>query len=255
MANIMDTGRYSRQTAVPNLGESGQDRLASSRVAVVGAGGVKSPLLFYLAAAGVGHIRIVDFDVVELSNLNRQILYDVLDIGKRKVDAAANRLRGLNPDIHIEPVFDRVGPHNFVDLLSGFDLVFEGGDGAQARKDFNQCAFEFRMTYVHASAQYNYAYVTTVEPGRSACFECFFEDLPQSHGGPVPIIGSAAGIAGSVAASEAISILSGNGPTLSGRAFFYDGWAGYSCQVPQVRRADCAVCGTAVDRVTLDESC
>lgn len=239
---IWQNTRYSRQEAIPSLGKERQNRLLNSSVAIIGAGGVKSPLLFYLAAAGVGKIRIIDFDRVELSNLNRQILYAMEDIGKYKAEVAATRLRAINPEIVIEPVIEKVSFQNFNELVGDFQLVFEGGDSAQSREEFNKAALKYNKTYIHASAQYNYAYVVTVVPFKTACFECIFDDLPRSHGGPVPIIGCATGVAGSIAASEAINILTGYGPRLTDRILFFDGWLNEFLNIPVKRKEDCAAC-------------
>jgi molybdopterin/thiamine biosynthesis adenylyltransferase len=238
----LSDGRYSRQEWIPTIGEAGQRHLASASVAIIGAGGVKSPLLLYLAAAGVGRLSIIDDDRVELSNLNRQILYRMSDIGRPKAEAAAETLRNLNPDIVVEAVTAHADPDTFASLLTGFDLVFEGGSSAEERRNFNLWALRARQRYIHASAQYNYAYVQTVVPGNSACFDCSFEDLPQSHQGPVPVIGPAAGVAGSVAASEAIGILLGRNPTLDTEIFFYDGWANWAMRLPNPPRRGCAAC-------------
>jgi len=240
---VIGNGRYSRQEAIPLLSQAGQRRLSLATVTVVGAGGVKSPLLYYLAAAGVGRIRIIDFDRVELSNLNRQILYSVHDIGKFKATAAADRLRELNPEIDIEPVVERIDGSNFGNLTDDTQLLIEGGDSAEGRLLFNRLALEHCKTYIHASAQYNYAYVFTVIPRVSACFECCFDDLPASHGGAVPIIGCAAGVAGCVAATEAINILSGKDATLAGRLWLHDGWANESVHFDLVKRTECTACG------------
>lgn len=237
-----EAGRYSRQEWIPAIGRKGQRELARSRVAIIGAGGVKSPILFYLAAAGVGSITIIDHDRIELSNLNRQILYRTADIGLPKASVAARTLAALNPEIVITPVVERAEPANFARLLAGHDLVYEGGDGAENRREFNAWAVAARQTYIHASAQFNYAYVMTVVPGASSCFECAFFDLPASHGGPVPVLGSATGVAGSVAASEGLALLLGMPPSLADEIFFYDGWENTATRIPSTPREDCRVC-------------
>jgi adenylyltransferase/sulfurtransferase len=209
----------------------------------VGAGGVKSPLLLYLAAAGVGQITVLDHDYVELSNLNRQILYRTSDIGRPKAEAAAEALMALNPEIRVDGIVAHAEPTNFDDLLAGHDLVFEGGEGADERRVFNEWALDTKQTYIHASAQYNYCYVQTIVPGVTACFECSFSDLPASHRGPVPVIAPCAGVAGSVAASEALAILMGMPPSLGDEIFFYDGWANFATRLPNPRRLECHACG------------
>jgi adenylyltransferase/sulfurtransferase len=235
--------RYDRQEAIPDFGAHGQKLIRSSRVAVIGAGGVKSPLLFYLAAVGVGHLRIIDYDRVELSNLNRQILYTVGDIGRYKAEAAAKRLTELNPAILIEPVVTRLTSDNFSETLDGCDLVFEGGDSLGARLAFNREALVRRMIYIHASAQYNYAYVLTVVPFVSACMECVYGDLPVAGGGAVPVIGCATGVAGTVAACEAVNILTQRGPAFAGRMWQHEGWTGQTIITNIQRQPNCHACG------------
>lgn len=212
---------------------------------VLGAGGVKSPLLLYLAAAGVGRVRIIDHDRVELSNLNRQILYNTSDIGRYKAEAAAERLRLLNPDIVVEGIVMHASAETFSEVFGESTLIFEGGESAEERYAFNRWAIDNRRTFIHASAQYNYAYVQTVVPGASACFECSFADLPKSHGGPVPVMGPATGVAGSVAASEAIGLLMGMPPSLDANIFFYDGWSNWATHIPNPRRVGCRGCSTS----------
>lgn len=179
-----------------------------------------------------------------MSNLNRQILYRTGDIGRFKAEAAAETLRSLNPDVQIEGIVARASPNTHSSLLLGYSLVFEGGESAEERREFNRWALKEEQTYIHASAQYNYAYVQTVVPHESACFECSFRDLPSSHGGPVPVIGPATGVAGSVAASEALRILLGMPPSLDVAIFFYDGWANWASCLPNPRAADCAACSS-----------
>ena len=223
---MFNDARYNRQQVIPLLGEEGQERLARSSVAVVGAGGVKSPILIYLAAAGVGRLRIIDFDRVELSNLNRQILFTSDDIGKFKAYCAENRLKALNPEISIEVELCRADTDSFDNLFSGFDLIYEGGDGFENRCQFNRWALRESASYIHASAHYNYSVVTTVVPGKSHCLECIYEGNYTNRGEAVPVLGIAAGIAGTVAASEGINILSGQSPAYADKLWVHQGWSG-----------------------------
>lgn len=234
--------RYNRQEAIPNFGVHGQKALQKSTVGIVGAGGVKSPILLYLAAAGVGKIKIIDFDRVELSNLNRQILYTQSDIGLYKSEAAATHLMELNPEIIVEPMVNRLTRDNFEQLFHDCDLVFEGGNSSTEREAFNRAALSSGKIYIHASAQFNYGYVFTVVPTVTPCFECVFDDLPRSHGGPVPIIGTATAIAGSIAASEAINILIGRGPQIINRILFFDGWLNQFIDIPTTQKVGCSGC-------------
>lgn len=239
---FVDT-RYNRQELVPQLGPEAQHLLGEARVAVIGAGGVKSPLLYYLVAAGVGTLRIVDFDSVELSNLNRQILFTESDIGRNKAEAARDRLLELNREIAIEALPDRLTETNANEILGGFDVVVEGGDSLATRLLVNCYCLDSATSMVHASAQYNYGYVLTVLPHRSACFECVFPDLPAGHGGSVPVFGVATGLAGVLGAAEVIKLLTGRGRLMIDGILTFSGFLSDFLFIPSPRRAECSACG------------
>ncbi|MEP0706990.1 MAG: HesA/MoeB/ThiF family protein [Parvibaculum sp.] len=240
---FVDT-RYNRQELVPQLGSEAQSKLGAGRVVVIGAGGVKSPLLYYLAAAGVGHIRIIDFDLVELSNLNRQILFCENDIGRNKAEAAYDRLIALNSEIEIEAISRRLDEGNALSFLEGFDVIVEGGDSSATRFLVNRCCLALDRPMVHASAQYNYGYVFTVVPHRTACFECIFPDLDRGHGGSVPVFGVATGIAGVLGAGEVIKILTKKGKPIVDGMLSFSGFLSDFLFIPSPRRPNCASCGT-----------
>lgn len=242
MDKVFQDTRYNRQILVPLFGENGQKILSTAKVVVIGAGGVKSSLLLSLAASGVGTIRIIDFDKVELSNLNRQILYQTDDIGEFKAIAAMKRLKHLNPDIEIEAIVDKVTSHNFDNLLSGFDLIFEGGDSGEARKEFNINCIKRNWSYIHASAQYNYSYIFPVVPKVTGCFECLFKDLPKSHKGPVPVIGTSTLMAGALAASEAISYLIYKKFPSAGKILMHDSWVNRTFLLEANKSTSCVCC-------------
>jgi molybdopterin/thiamine biosynthesis adenylyltransferase len=235
--------RYNRQETMAAIGSDGQERLASAKVVVIGAGGVKSPFLYYLVAAGVGHVRIIDFDTVELSNLNRQILFTVEDIGQNKAIAASKRLAHLNPDIQIEPIADRVDESNIDRLCEGFDIVVEGGDSTSGRELVNEYCQRSGQPMVHASAQHGYGYVLTTIPGKTACFTCVFPDLPPGHGGSVSVIGVATGLAGCLGASEVIKLILGTGKLAVDGILTFSSFQNDFEFVPNPRRPDCPVCG------------
>lgn len=237
--------RYNRQELIPQIGQKGQLALTKARVAVVGAGGVKSPLLYYLAAAGVGALRIIDHDNVELSNLNRQILFSQGDIGKNKAVVAKSRLMALNPDIEIEAIGDRVSSETIDDYLTGFDVIVEGGDSPAGRLMINSFCISKGIPMVHASAQYNYGYVFTVLPGTTACFRCIFPDLPSSHGGSVPVLGIATGLAGTLGAGEVIKLVTGVGHPIVDGMLMFSGFQSDFHFVSEARRLDCPACGNS----------
>jgi molybdopterin/thiamine biosynthesis adenylyltransferase len=236
--------RYNRQELMPQLGPEAQERLQQARVVSIGAGGVKSPLLYYAAAAGIGTLRIIDFDRVELSNLNRQILFTVDDIGKNKADAARDRLHRLNDEITIEPISERVDDANIGDLLNGFDIVIEGGDSLAGRLLVNDYCTRTGVPMVHASAQYGYGYVLTYLPCRSACFLCAFPDLPQGHGGSVPVWGVATGIAGCLGAGEVIKLAARVGTPIINGYLSFSAFQGKFDFIPAARQPDCPGCAT-----------
>lgn len=172
-----ENARYNRQEQMPEWGLERQKLLADARVIVVGAGGVKSTLLMALVAGGIGHIRLIEFDQVELSNLNRQILYRTSDIGCSKGKASLRTLMDLNPEIEIELVEEKVTEDNISQLFNGFDFIVEGGDSPAGRNLVNSHCLSIGKPFVHASAQFSYGYVFSVVPAdQTACFACFFSN-------------------------------------------------------------------------------
>lgn len=217
--------RYSRHFVLPGFGKQGQERLKNGRVLVVGAGGLGSPVLFYLAAAGVGTIAIADGDVVNLSNLQRQVLYNTRDIDKQKASSAAGRLRNLNPDIFIEPI-GAIDSGNALDIISQYDIVVDCTDNFPARYLLNDAAVITRKTLVYGSIfRYegqvavfnhkggpNYRDLYPVPPAPGSVVDC-------ETGG---VLGVLAGIVGSYQANEVIKILAGISDTLSGKLLLID---------------------------------
>jgi molybdopterin/thiamine biosynthesis adenylyltransferase len=235
--------RYNRQELMPQLGPEAQRRLSHACVVSIGAGGVKSAMLYYLVACGIGRLRIIDFDRVELSNLNRQILFTVDDIGRNKAVAATERLRRLNDEITIEACDERVGPSNIGDLLDGYEVVVEGGDSLAGRLLVNEYCARAGAPMVHASAQYGYGYVLSFLPGRTACFRCAFPDLPQGHGGSVPVWGAATGIAGCLGAAEVVKLVTGVGKPIVNGYLAFSAFQGSFDFIPVERRPGCQSCG------------
>lgn len=235
--------RYNRQEIMPQVGTRGQKKLRDARIVCIGAGGVKSSMLYYLVAAGVGTLRVVDFDRVELSNLNRQILFGLDDIGRNKAAAARDRLTGLNDEVIIEAVDARVDSGNIEYLTGGFDVVIEGGDSLAGRLLVNEHCLRHGYPMVHASAQYNYGYVFSMLPGRTSCLLCAFPDLPEGHGGSVPVLGVATGIAGCLGAAEVLKLITGVGKPIVDGYLAFSGFQGAFDFVPAARRPGCSACG------------
>ncbi len=207
MVNIFkfSDSRYSRQEAMPEWGVDKQSILKTARVAVIGAGGVKSTLLLSLVAGGIGTIKIIEYDRIELSNLNRQLLFRTKDIGKFKGEVAVETLTELNPDIDILLDLKEVNEENINDLLEGYDLIVEGGNSPFGRNLINEYCLRMRKPMVHASAQFSYGYVLSVLPHiQSACFACYFSNdySRKNTTGAVPVNVLATSIAGSLGAVE-----------------------------------------------------
>lgn len=227
---------------MPQLGVEGQERLSSGRVVSVGAGGVKSSLLYHLASAGVGTIHIVDFDQVELSNLNRQILYRHHDIGRFKAEAAAEELRELNPDINVSYSLERIDADNVAQSLGGYDVILEGGDGPDQRLLVNRFAVESGTPMVHVSAQYAHGYVFTMVPPHTACLNCVYPDLPESRKGPVPVWGLATGMAGIMGANEVVKLLLGKGQLATNGLLSFSNFQNDMYTIPVARSSSCPTC-------------
>jgi molybdopterin/thiamine biosynthesis adenylyltransferase len=237
--------RYNRQELMPQMGLIAQEKLKQAKVVVIGAGGVKSPLLYYLAATGVGTICIYDFDKVELSNLNRQILFDIDDIGKNKATIACEKLKRLNPEIEIKAKDLKITPDNIDEELCGFDIIVEGGDSLEGRQLVNLFSLKAGIPMVHASAQYNYGYCLTVIPSeKTSCFDCIFPDLPEREGlGSVPVMGISTGIAGTLGACEVIKIITGTGKTMTNGFLTFSGFQSRFEFFSIKRNPRCKTCG------------
>ncbi|RMR34860.1 UBA/THIF-type protein/FAD binding protein [Pseudomonas syringae pv. coriandricola] len=245
--------RYNRQENMPEWGAQGQERLRNGKVVVVGAGGVKSSMLMILAAAGVGHIRIIEFDTVELSNLNRQILYRTSDIGISKGQAAKKTLQDLNPEIKIELIEKKLADENIDELLEGFSLIVEGGMSPSGRNLVNEYCLKKNKVMVHASAQFSYGYVFTVVPKkRTACFACIFPEdhTREEHTGAVPVNALSTSVAGSLGAAEVIKWLLGyeENMVINRKHYFNSLILSGEFESEIIpRKSDCPVCGKYYD--------
>ncbi len=218
--------RYSRHILLPEVGEEGQQRLLDSRVLLIGAGGLGSPAALYLAAAGVGTVGIVDFDVVDATNLQRQILHNLDRLGQRKVDSARETLTALNPDVKIETYAVRLSADNALDVMGGYDVVVDGGDNFPTRYLVNDASLHLRIPVVHGSIFRFEGQVTVFAPYEGPCYRCLFSEPPPPELAPscaeAGVLGVLPGIVGSVEAMEAIKLLLGIGEPLVGRLLTYD---------------------------------
>lgn len=221
--------RYARQCILPEMGKAGQERLKQARIVVIGAGGLGCPSTLYLAAAGVGRIVIVDDDVVEASNLQRQVIFTSQDVGKPKAIAAAERLRELNPFVRIEPIFDRLTSANAAPIFRHADLVLDGSDNFGTRYLVNDACVAFDLPFV-AAALYRFqgqlsVYNGRTPTGRGPTYRCLFPEPPDP--GSIPncaqagVLGALPGVMGSLQAIEAMKYLVGFGEPLVGRVLVY----------------------------------
>ena len=232
--------RYGRQILLDEIGAAGQEKLKKARVLVAGAGGLGSPISIYLAAAGVGFLRIVDLDEVSLSNLNRQILYKTEDQGRKKAITAAAVLAKLNPQIRIEGIVETITPGNVLNLAEGCCLIMDAMDNFSARYLLNEAALEMKIPYIYGGIHGLEGALTTIIPGKTACLKCIFPSAPPPS--VVPVLGATAGVIGTLQAMEAVKYITGAGDLLADRLLTFDG---YSMQFREIKiRPDpeCACC-------------
>ncbi|WP_396610617.1 HesA/MoeB/ThiF family protein [Haloferax sp. S1W] len=238
--------RYSRHIIMDEVGPEGQERLLSARVVVVGAGGLGSPVIEYLAAVGVGELVVVDDDVVERSNLQRQVIHHDEDVGDPKAQSAAAFVRGLNPDVSVEPIEARVDKSNVHEIVAGADVVVDASDNFPTRYLLNDvCRFE-EIPLVHGAIYKFEGQATTLLP-EGPCYRCLFPEAPEP--GTVPdcattgVIGVLPGTVGCIQATEAVKLLLDAGDPLDGRLLFYDAMDMTFETVPYRTNPECPVCG------------
>jgi molybdopterin/thiamine biosynthesis adenylyltransferase len=216
--------RYGRQILHPAFGEEGQKRLKNSHVVVAGLGGLGCAASIYLACAGVGQLTIVDRDSVELSNLNRQVLYCDEDIGKHKTSAAAQKLAKLNPSVELVPMYEKISPENVQRIIRGADAVLDGMDNFEGRLALNFGCVAECIPFVHGGVSGLNGEVTTIIPGETPCFSCIFPTPPQERE-IIPVFGVTPAIIATLQVMEAIKLLSGFGNSLAGRMLYINGTA------------------------------
>ena len=210
---VNPTKRYARQEIMPGIGAEGQRKLSKAKVVVIGTGGLGSPILSYLAAAGIGTIRFIDNDVIDLSNLNRQIIHSTPGIGLRKVDSALHALKALNPEISLEPFDVNFGPGNAKDLFKGMHYAIDASDNLDAKFLVNDTAVRLGIPCTVGGVIRWDGQMISVRPGKSTCYRCVFGEKPPEGSMKPPaelgIIGVTAGLLGTIAASEAIKYFLG----------------------------------------------
>src|SRR5580692_8176755 len=248
--------RYSRHILLPEVGEAGQSRLLQSKVLLLGAGGLGSPALMYLAAAGVGTLGIVDADVVDASNLQRQIIHATSRVGSPKVESAAKFVADLNPDVKVVPYQERLTSANVERIFADYEVIVDGTDNFPTRYLVNDASVWMGKPVVHGSIFRFDGQVTTFISDRAAkklgvetgpCYRCLYPEPPPPHLAPscqeAGVLGILCGIVGTVQATEAIKILLGKGTTLAGRLLTYDSLKMKFRELRLRRAPDCPVCG------------
>ena len=238
--------RYQRHIIMPQVGGTGQRKLLNSKVLLLGAGGLGSPTALYLAAAGVGELGVVDFDVVDLSNLQRQILHDTDDVGRPKVVSAQETLNDINPDVRVNPINERLSSENIMDILADYDIVVDGSDNFSTRYLVNDAAYLSNTTLVHGSIFLFEGQATVFEP-EAGCYRCLYPTPPPP--GMVPscaeagVFGVLPGIIGSIMAVETIKIVLGIGEPLVNKLLLFDALSMEFRTVKLRRDKNCPLCG------------
>jgi molybdopterin/thiamine biosynthesis adenylyltransferase/rhodanese-related sulfurtransferase len=256
--------RYARHLALPEIGAAGQQRLLAARVACIGAGGLGSPAAFYLAAAGIGTLGVIDDDVVDASNLQRQILHGTDRIGMTKVDSAEHALRRLTPDVRVVKHATRLTAANAEAILAGYDVLVDGTDNFATRYLVNDVALRLGKPVVHASVFRFEGQLTVFPAGGAPCYRCLFPSPPRPEDAPscseAGVLGVLPGVLGVLQATEAIKLVLGLGSSLAGRLVLYDALAVRFRELRIARDPRCITCGEGVDRATIpvvdhDEFC
>lgn len=234
--------RYARHLVLAEVGGPGQQRLKAARVGLIGLGGVGAPAALYLAAAGIGTLRLIDDDTVALSNLQRQIAFDVADVGRPKVEAGAEALTALNPHVRVEPFAGRLTAATAARLVEGCDVVVDGTDDFGTRFAVNAACMAARIPLV-SGALGRWNGQVGVFTGRP-CYRCLVPGAPPEAEtcARVGVMGALAGVVGSMVALEAIKLIAGAGQPLAGRLLIYDGLAGTARTVTVAADPDCPVC-------------
>ena len=245
----VDIDRHARHILLKEIGGPGQQKLAKARVTLIGAGGLGAPAALYLAAAGVGALRIADPDAVSLDNLQRQILFRTADVGRPKVERAQEALHALDPGVHVEPVPEAADPDTLARLLSGSDLVLDGCDDFATRFAVNEAALAAGVPLVSGAVGRWDGQVGVFAPGLDAgapCYRCLVPDIPPDaeRCAEVGIVGALTGVIGSIMALEAVKLITGAGEPLLGRLMVFDGLSGAGRTVRLARDPACRSCSS-----------
>ncbi len=238
--------KYDRQIMIRGFGEEGQEKLKRAKVFIAGAGGLGSAASMYLAAAGVGVIRVVDHDRVELSNLNRQVLHWDGDIGMSKVDSAREKLKKLNPEVEIEAIDEMITEANVSQLVAGFDLIVDAMDNLPTRYRLNKAALQKNIPFFHGAVYGFEGRAMTVIPGKTACLRCVYRGVTPEE--KFPVVGVTPAVIGCTQATEVIKYIVGIGELLTNRLLVYDGLNLKFTEFKVKKDPNCEHCGHLVTK-------
>jgi len=240
MLSSRELERYKRQ--ILSFGEDGQEKLKKAHIFIAGAGGLGSPISIYLAVAGVGTITLVDKDVVELTNLNRQILHYDQDVGRKKTESAEEKLRAINPDITIKTIDITIDESNAAELVGNANGIVDAMDNFPIRYLLNDVAIGKKIPLFHGAIRGFYGQATTIIPGKTACLRCIFPRAPPKE--VFPVIGVTPGLIGLVQATEVVKYLLGSGELLANRLFIWDGMQSHAEEIAVEKNPVCVSCST-----------
>ncbi len=240
MLSVRELERYKRQILL--FGNVGQEKLKKAEIFIAGAGGLGCPVSLYLAVAGIGTITVVDKDVVDVSNLNRQILHYDRDIGKKKTASAEEKLSAINPDIRVNVIDTTINKTNVLKLIGRADGIVDAMDNFPTRYLLNEAAINKKIPLFHGAIRGFYGQATTIIPGKTSCLRCIFPNPPPDE--VFPAVGVTAGFIGMVQATEVVKYLIHEGTLLTNRLFIWDGIATHAEDIRVERNPDCTACGT-----------
>jgi len=254
--------RYSRHIILPEVGGSGQQKMLEARVLLLGAGGLGSPAAYYLAAAGIGNLGIVDFDQVDLSNLQRQIIHSTERIGMLKTESAKKTIQALNPDVNVTLYNEKMDSSNIMSLIKDYDYVVDGSDNFPTRYLVNDACVMKNKTLIHGSIYRFEGQVTVFKPGDGPCYRCLYPEPPPP--GMVPncqeggVLGVLAGVIGNLQVVEVLKLILGIGKPLVGKLLIYDALNTEFRSLRLRRDTNCPICGekpTIKELVDYEEFC
>jgi adenylyltransferase/sulfurtransferase len=254
--------RYSRHIILPEVGGVGQRKMLDARILMIGAGGLGSPAAYYLAAAGIGHLGIVDFDTVDLSNLQRQIIHSTERIGMLKTESAKKTIAALNPDVNVTTYNERVNSQNIRELFEGYDYIVDGSDNFATRFLINDACVLMNKVNIHGSIFRFEGQATVFDPKNGPCYRCLYPEPPPP--GLVPncqeggVLGVLAGIIGNIQAVETLKLVLGIGDSLAGKLLIYDALNTEFRKLKLKRDVNCPVCGdnpTIKELIDYEEFC